>query len=71
MDAANEAVEAARSRFDRSADLIVGEIERAYSTLRQTEGDETVAAQSLAAARAIYERNLALQARASPRRWMY
>lgn len=63
VDAANEAVEAARSRFDRSADLIVGDIERAYWTLRQTEGDETVAAQSLAAARAIYERNLALQAR--------
>ncbi len=63
VDAASDVAEAARHRFDRNADLIVGAIERAYWALRQSEGNETVVGQSLAAARAIYDRNLALRAR--------
>ena len=63
VDAATTSVDASRHRYDRSADITIANVERAYWTLRQAETNETVARQSVAASRAIYERNLALQQR--------
>ncbi len=63
VDAATISVAAARSRYERSADATVAVVERGYWALRQAEGNETVVRQSVAAARAILDRNVALRAR--------
>jgi outer membrane protein TolC len=63
VDAASTAIEAARFRYDRAADLVVAQVEHAYWLLRQAESDENVLRQSVEASRAIYDRNVALQAR--------
>lgn len=63
VDAASAAGQAARFRYLRSADLLVALVERAYWSLRQAETDEAVLQQSVDASRAIYDRNVALQAR--------
>ena len=63
VDAASASVESARFRFDRAADVVVALVENAYWTLRQAESSEAILQQSVDASRAIYERNVALQAR--------
>jgi outer membrane protein TolC len=63
VDAASVSVESARLRYARGADSVVALVERAYWTLRQAESDELVTRESVAASRAIYDRNVALQAR--------
>ena len=63
VDAATVAVDAAQDRYERSADLVVALVERAYWTLRQAESNALVARQSVEAGRAIYDRNVALQQR--------
>lgn len=63
VDAATAAGQAARFRYARTADVVVALVERAYWTLRQAESDEAVLQQSVDASRAIYARNVALQAR--------
>lgn len=63
VDAAALSVDAARSRYDRSVGVTVALVERAYWTLRQSESNESVVQQSVDAARAIAERNVALRAR--------
>ncbi len=63
VDAARSAVEAARFRYERAADVIVAQVEHAFWQLRQAESNERVLRQSVEASRAIYDRNVALQAR--------
>lgn len=63
VEGAAASVEAAQSRFERAADLTVAVVERAYWILRQSEAVELVLAQSVEASKAIWERNVALQAR--------
>lgn len=63
VDAASISVVAARSRYERSADITVALVERGYWALRQAEGNENVVRQSVAAARAILDRNVALRVR--------
>ncbi len=63
VDGATFSVEAAQSRFERAADVTIATVERAYWILRQSEAVEIVLAQSVEASKAIWERNVALQAR--------
>jgi outer membrane protein TolC len=63
VDAAVASVDASRSRYERNADVTVALVERGYWALRRAESNELVARQSVSAARAIYDRNVALQAR--------
>lgn len=63
VEGAAFSVEAAQNRYDRAADRTVAAVERAYWILRQSEAVEVVLAQSVEASKAIWERNVALQAR--------
>lgn len=63
VDAAVASLDASRGRRDRGADVAVALVERAYWTLREAESNELVAQQSADAARAIFDRNVALQLR--------
>ncbi|CAN5586905.1 hypothetical protein BH09GEM1_BH09GEM1_20630 [soil metagenome] len=63
VDAARTAIEAAHYRFDRASDLLIATVEHAYWQLRQAESNESALRQSVEASRAIYDRNVALQAR--------
>ena len=63
VDAASTAVESARFRYERAADLVVARVEHAFWQLRQAESNEGALRQSTETSRAIYDRNVALQAR--------
>ena len=63
VDAASTAVESARFRYERAADLVVARVEHAFWQLRQAESNESALRQSTETSRAIYDRNVALQAR--------
>ena len=63
VDAAAVSVDASRSRYERNADVTVALVERGYWALRRAESNEIVARQAVSAARAIYDRNVALQTR--------
>ena len=63
VDAATTAVESSRSRYERSADVTIANVERAYWLLREAESNERVGRQSVTAARTIYDRNVALKER--------
>ena len=63
VDAAGASVDASRLRFERASDLVVAQVEHAYWVLRQAESAERVLQKSVEASRAIFERNVALQAR--------
>ncbi len=63
VDAATYSADAAQSRYERSADLVVALVERAYWTLRQAEDNENILRRSVETSRAIYQRNVALRDR--------
>jgi outer membrane protein TolC len=63
VDAASYSADAAQSRYERSADIVVATVERAYWTLQQAEANESVLRRSVEASRAIYQRNVALKDR--------
>ena len=63
VDAAAYSADAALSRYERTADLVVAAVERAYWTLRQAEENESILRRSVETSRAIYLRNVALRDR--------
>ena len=63
IEATSISVDAAQQRYERSADITVALVERAYWTLRQAESNESVLRRSVDASRTIYERNVALRDR--------